>query len=336
MRGLSRRAAAATMASGLCAAPALHVAALLPLGATTLASRLNDDMLTPLTDAGMRSLQGELRYPPWLLGTWNVRNALLAYSSPLGDTFVDEYTVASAEDDVRSHWSAGYRLRWIPAPPSAGAPRLSAVQDRAFNGAQETAAFMDGDDRGEVRAAWSTSDRAPHGLLMIDVPRDGTADGARAASGGVPDDRVSIELEVRHCASEELPSGDFVTSELLLQTVRDGSGGARGSPPEVTLVESITQYEPPDDRRGAVLARNRLAQYLVPPPAGAGAGSWREAALAALARGRAVSIYDYGWLLVPAERADSSERLQSKAGPKRDSEAPARRPLILDGPVAST
>merc|ERR1712137_689884 len=65
---LSRRAALLTSLTSA-VIPALPSSA---KGRVPLAPRLNVKVLKPLTASGVPSKPGELRYPPWMLGNWNV------------------------------------------------------------------------------------------------------------------------------------------------------------------------------------------------------------------------------------------------------------------------
>uniref|UniRef100_A0A7S4J4E8 Uncharacterized protein n=1 Tax=Prymnesium polylepis TaxID=72548 RepID=A0A7S4J4E8_9EUKA len=131
---------------------------------------------------------------------------------------------------------------------------------------------------------------------------------------GATGPRTTIQLEVQWCQWQQLPDGAFLTDEMILQRVT--TSGEPGQPEiaEATLIESITRFEPPlqaarrGDRNpappGSVRARNRLAQYLLPSPAQQGGGALdpggaRAAKMAALAAGRAVTMFDYEWRLTP-------------------------------------
>ena len=90
----SRRAfSAAALGAAIAGGPSLPA-----LSATeSLAQRL----ATPragaleLTRPGTASKPDTLHYPGWLLGTWRVTNAIVAFSMPLGSVFVDEFTQQS-------------------------------------------------------------------------------------------------------------------------------------------------------------------------------------------------------------------------------------------------
>jgi hypothetical protein len=140
---------------------------LLNLLATPLAPRLAPSArLTLPTASGEVGMAGCVSYPDWLLGTWDVSNTLQRFVMPLGSALVDPLTQLSAMDDLRRDETLRYLLRWTRDGTGA------CVQDRAFNGAQEAAAFLG--DLGSVAASvFATPPDAPHGRLRIDFEPDG-------------------------------------------------------------------------------------------------------------------------------------------------------------------
>ena len=114
-----------------------------------------------------------LHYPSWMLGTWRVENAVVAFSMPLGSAFVDDFVQQSARADVRKAEELSYQLRWVRAPAPAG------------DGATELAAELAGAATG---VAWapppreSPPKRLPASSAGVDtVPPDaGPASGANA------------------------------------------------------------------------------------------------------------------------------------------------------------
>ena len=280
----------------------------LPLtGRLGAASKLS----VPLRDLGVASQTGQLHYPNWLLGSWRLHNAITGFTMPLGSAFADGFTAYSARDDIHREVAYDYSMRFLAAPvgedAAAEAAGFGVIQDRAYNAAEETRAFLE-DDGVRVERSRYSSDRqvAPHGLIILELEEDG----AEAA-------RTTIQLEVQWCQWQLLENGAFVTDEMILQRLT--TSGVAGQQPisEFTCIESITCFEPPrrEARRGSgqseretVRARNRLAQYLLPSAALDGKvpskAESRADRMAALAGGRAVTFFDYDWTLT---RAGSGE-----------------------------
>ena len=130
-------AASAAFSSTL-SAPA--ASAILPPSQLALASRLDAASLTLPGADGLPSFDGPLRYPNFLLGTWELTNRVQRFSMPLGANFVDDFTRFSLEDDIRRAEELRYLMRWRPGP--ADAEGLDAVLDRGFSGQQEASAFL--------------------------------------------------------------------------------------------------------------------------------------------------------------------------------------------------
>ena len=175
-----------------------------------------------------------LHYPSWMLGTWRVENAVVAFSMPLGSAFVDDFVQQSARADVRKAEELSYQLRWVRAPAPAGDGALVAVQDRGFNALQETRAFL-GEDGTCEAAAFAMSASAPHGELRL-----GFRDEEAALSNPLkPPPRLIEQLVIEWCQWQRLgvPGGageGFVTSELIRQQLL-----GEGEPP--MQVESIVR-----------------------------------------------------------------------------------------------
>jgi hypothetical protein len=222
------------------------------------------------------SAPGALHYPSWLEGTWEVTSTIESFTVPLGTAFVDPFTLASAEEDISAEEQLRYLMRFLT---DAGAPG-SCIQDRGFNGAQEAAAFL-GAMGDLVSCAYTIEPQAPHGRLSLAFAAEEAATGSREGSAAAD---VWIDIMVKWQQSQRLGDGAYVTSELLEQRVSQP-----GEMDQVSLVESITRFEPPESGgAGGVSARNRLAQYYSP-----------DGVYAAMARERAVASYDYSWRMQP-------------------------------------
>jgi hypothetical protein len=205
-----------------------------------------------------------------------VTSTIEPFTVPLGTALVDPFTLASAEEDIAEEEQLRYLMRFVTDDEAPG----SCIQDRGFNGAQEAAAFLGA--MGElVSCVYTVEPEAPHGRLVLAF----AAEEAAVGSGGQPTRAdVWIDISVRWQQSQRLDDGAYVTSELLEQRVSQP-----GQVDEVSLVESITRFEPPQrGGAGRLTARNRLAQYYSP-----------DGVYAAMARDRAVACYDYKWRMQP-------------------------------------
>ena len=288
-RTTTRRAAigSAAAAATLCApaAPLLAATDALP----PLSPRLSTSQLSLLTGL-VSSRPGVLRYPPWMLGTWRVRNTIKAFSMPLGSAFADPFIQAVAADDIASEETLEYRLRWVPATADEF-PDLPAVQDRRFNAIEETQAFL-GTDGGRV-VGCRYSD-ALHGRVELEVADESPDDAA--ARRPPPSSLVALQIEWAQWEAGA-SGGAFVTSEVLRQRVTRAPTVYEPAQNDELLLESITRFERPLASTGVVRARNRIAQYSLAVDEARAASSTLARKLARLARlsERAVTVFDYDW-----------------------------------------
>lgn len=287
-----RRAALAAALSAFATGVLPSTAAVSGTSAPSLGGRLTAATLELPTSMGATSLEGTTTYPRWLSGTWRIRNRIRAFSTPLGRGAVDPFTLASAAQDLAEHEELHYLLRWEPGKTDP----TRCVQDRAFNGAQETAAFLGAGGGSVTRSNFEISPQHPHGVLRVEVADPPGAVGAATTS-------VQISIE---CAQSEEGAGAFVTSELLAQRVSQPDVKLAGLRPaeeesssfavsrgESSFAETITSFEWPHvDERGAetVRARNRIAAYAPAAARSSGAQQPR-------AESGAVTFYDYDWVL---------------------------------------
>ena len=224
---------------------------------------------------------------------------------PLGAAFVDSFLRATAQEDVNAAESYSYTLSFVDAPPPEADPTLPVAQDRRFNAVEETAAFLSSEGVLVTRGAYEVSAAHPHGRISLEA-RDPNAAGdskAGAAVVGRGDSGTSkIELSIEWAAWDESASaGAFVTSELAVQRTLLPADAYFDAAVDTTFIEILTRFERPSaNARSATIvrARNRLVQYLslpgIEPPAGS---SSRARALERLANGRAVSFFDYDWVM---------------------------------------
>jgi hypothetical protein len=314
-----------------------------------LSPRLDAKSLSPLSGFGVSSRAGELRYPSWLAGSWRVSNTIEQFTMPLGPALVDAFTRAVAEDDVDEAQTLQYTLRFMRVPPPGKADEdedekeeegaigeFPVAQDRAFNAAQETDAFL-GPDGGSVRGCqYEVTPLHPHGRLVLDVLDPPDEDGKRSSVSS----RVELTFEWVQWGVAD--SGAFVTSELVRQRTTRPPTAFAPALDDTSYLEILTSFAraPPPaprsrrrlaptkrgiegggdgGRESVVRVRNRLVQYLELPRSAAGstssstprvrsrpnevAASGRDAeARAMLAGGRAVSFFDYNWKM---ERIDA-------------------------------
>ena len=330
---LRRRATICAAAAATLQAPTCGSARLLP-STLPLSPRLDASVLKPLTALGVTSAASDLRYPTWLKGTWRVKNTIAKFTMPLGAAFVDSYLRASAQEDVNAAETLTYTLSFVDADPPKSDPTLTVAQDRRFNAVEETAAFLSSEGVVITNSAYEINAAYPHGRILLEAcDRDAAGDsrvsgrGSGANSGGSVG-RSTIDLRVDWAAWDESASGGaFVTSELATQRVI--------LPPDeyfdqtavdTTYLEIITRFERPQivpiDRSRKpsgtttiVRARNRLVQYLALPgvtSSGSLNSSSRAAKLEGLADGRAISYFDYDWIM----EKDLSSGLGQLGSPK--------------------
>ena len=188
------------------------------------------------------------------------------------------------------------------------------AQDRRFNAVEETNAFL-GPDGGTVRQCVyeCCGPMAPHGRLVIEVADAADKDGGSGGGGG----GTRIELLIMWVQWGAASSGAFVTSELVRQRVtRSPDAYEASAQDETTFLEILTRFEPerfaggrPASQASApqrVRVRNRIANYLSLDGLGDSglapqlARETEREARMTLAAGRAVSFFDYDWMLVRA------------------------------------
>lgn len=269
--------------------------------ALPLAPRLKMSSLTPMMGL-VDSQAGPLRYPPWLLGTWQVRNTISRFSMPLGPAFIDPFVLATAKEDVAAAETLSYLMRFVEAATTLDdSAALPAVQDRSFNAREETNAFLGADGGRVTGCRYSTDARSPHGRLLLNVVEP-SGDGR----GGLDPTATTIDLNIEWAQWDAAASeGAFVTSEILRQRVtRPAVGPWDPAQDQTEVLEVITRFLPPSPtvpampsapakQPGLVRVRNRIAQY----PLVFSGSSASERQLSALAGGRAISIFDYDWTM---------------------------------------
>ena len=308
----------ATRRTALFAAGSLFGSSDLSLAPPPLSPRFDAKTLSPLSTVGVPSRAGDLRYPDWLEGTWQVKNKLSRFSMPLGTAFVDSFTQATAQVDVMQQQELRYALRFVRVE---GSPLEEPVsQDRRFNAIEETNAFL-GEDGTVRKCTYERNPTFPHGHLLLEVEDAAEEDGGSGRSGrDATAVSTKIELNVLWAQWSVTSGGAFSTSELIRQRVARAPTAYEPGQDETAFVEILTRFERVKARSGQpprVRVRNRIAQFLnlqgLGPdgepaasvlPLGAGGGAASGQAVAArksaeartiLADGRAISFFDYDW-----------------------------------------
>ena len=245
---------------------------------------------------------------------------------PLGNAFVDGFTRATAQEDIDAAQTLEYTLRFVEATAPPLEPALSVAQDRRFNAVEETSAFLAGEGIVISSGAYEISAAHPHGRIALVVRDPNSVGDSKAGSDARRDaGQSSIELCIEWAAWDaDASAGAFVTSELAIQRVT--------LPPDeyfdqaaidTSYLEIITRFEKPTVSVGSasgtaaqrrprtiVKARNRLVQYLALPgvetPSAGQPSSSRARGLERLAAGRAVSFFDYDWVMEKIEEDQGS------------------------------
>lgn len=276
----------------------------------SLMERLSARSLKPLSDS-VPSMDGDLRYPQWLAGSWRATNTATGFSMPLGKRFVDPYLLRLGQQDATTGRQRQYLLSYEDgARPPPGQPTLTVRQQRPFSTIQEERAFTATKGTTIERGRYILDPPHPHGRIVLDVRDDVTpersvirgTDGPRELSRAASawevrkTVRSQLELDVAWAAWEECDDGTFVTSELAVQRSVLPLGVVDESYLEILFrFERPTGAEPQPD---AVRASYRVAQYLSLPHATPPAAATKEArTLARQAAGRAVALLDYDVLL---------------------------------------
>lgn len=277
--------------------------------AQLLSPRLESASLTPLL-GGVDSVTGDLRYPPWLAGTWRVTATTAGFQMPLGRRFVDDALVAEARKDTR----VLYEYRFTEAPAPDGWPGLSVRQDRRFNAVNEENAFISSGGFRVERGRYTSDGQSPHGRVLLDIldtdVASGLVDKTPSTESATYEKRVMFrfqsELDILWAAWEEAsdPAGAFVTSEVTVQRqLLPTAGGTASEDVDTSYLELLTRFERPaslalSERPMSVRARYRVTQYLSLPGVPLPTRATRAArSLAKQAEDRAVSIIDYDLLM---------------------------------------
>ncbi len=153
----------------------------------------------------VQSPQGDLIYPDWMAGTWNVTSTLVDLAAPLAPDIV----TPGFESNRRSlNIPVSFIVRFI----RDASQKL--VADRVFNGLNLARAYL-----GNSVMAVKTDPKSPNKQITL-----------------LKSDRILVSL-VTGRATESLLNNEFITTEVFQQLFKGGSQ------PYFNEVESTTAYQ---------------------------------------------------------------------------------------------
>lgn len=183
--------------------------------------------------------KGDLIYPDWLAGTWNVTSTLLEQFAPLAPEIV---TPGYESNNRYLNQPVTFAVRFVkalPVPPLKIIPQpvsVSVVADRAFNGLNLARAYLGG------------------AVVSVKVDPD------------TPNRQITLLRGNRQLVSiitgravEAPEAGKFITTEVFQQLFRGGA-----SRPYFNEVESTTAYQKLPTSAPAIVADQITAVYLSP------------------------------------------------------------------------
>ena len=151
------------------------------------------------------SAQGDLIYPDWMAGTWNVTSTLVDAAAPLAPDLV----TPGFENNRRSlNVPVSFVVRFVRDASQ------DLVADRAFNGLNLARAYL-----GRSVVAVKTDPTSPNKQITL-----------------LKGDRTLVSL-VTGRATESLQNNEFITTEVFQQLFKGGSQ------PYFNEVESTTAYQ---------------------------------------------------------------------------------------------
>jgi hypothetical protein len=216
----------------------LWLGAATPAGAESLRDRLArypDWQHQPTTQAA----QGDLTYPDWFAGDWQLQSTLISLEAPFAPDIV---TPGFEGNRAALNQAIAFPVRFITAnlpQPRALVPTRNTtgiVADRAFNGMSIAKAYL-GSDRVQSVQVDPTN---PNRQLTI-------LKGNRQLESTITDRAV------------EAPESDrFITTELFQQVFRGTDQ------PYLNQVETTTDYHRQDDSAMPIIADQITAIYLSP------------------------------------------------------------------------
>lgn len=186
--------------------------------------------------------EGDLVYPVWMAGTWNVTSTLVNLTAPLAPNIV---TPGFESNRRYLNQPVKFQVRFVrsrlPTPafkllPQPFGVQTAVVADRAFNGLNLARAYL--------------GDRI---VLSVQVDPKSPNRQVTALTG----DRQLISL-VTGRATETPASDHFITTEVFQQVFRSRSQ------PYFNSVESTTAYKQLSQAEPAIIADQVTAVYLSP------------------------------------------------------------------------
>lgn len=190
----------------------------------------------------VQAAKGDLVYPDWIAGTWNVTSTLVEGVAPLAP---DVVTPGFESNRRYLDQPVTFQVRFIkdrlPMPSLQLVPQLAGVQvavvaDRAFNGLNLARAYL--------------GDRA---VLSVKVDPDSPNRQITLLRG----DRQLVSV-VTGRATETPEEGKFITTEVFQQLFRGGKQ------PYFNQVETTTAYRQLSTRSPAISGDQITAVYLSP------------------------------------------------------------------------
>ncbi len=187
--------------------------------------------------------QGDLAYPEWMMGAWDVTSTLVDLSAPLAPKIVTpgfegnrQYLNRPVKFQVRfiQHNFPSTSLKLIPQPVKV---RSAVVADRAFNGLNLARAHLG--DRAVVAVVVDPD--SPNRQITL-----------------LPGERQLVSI-VSGRATETPDENQFITTEVFQQQFR-----AAAARPYFNEVESTTFYRYLPHSQPAIVADQVTAVYLSP------------------------------------------------------------------------
>lgn len=152
----------------------------------------------------VQAASGDLIYPNWMAGTWNVTSTLVDLAAPLAP---DVVTPGFESNRRRMNVPVSFTVRFVWDSQDL-------VADRAFNGLNLARAYL-----GNSVMAVKTDPTSPNKQITL-----------------LKSDRTLVSL-VTGRATESLPNNKFITTEVFQQLFKGGSQ------PYFNEVESTTAYQ---------------------------------------------------------------------------------------------